>query len=164
MTQKRKGRLPKAISEKKQLEGRRLFINGLTEQEIADVLELHIDTIKKFSKDNQWEDSKKMHSVSISEMKAEVLNTFTALKNGETPKLSADQITKVVSAFEKLNDRKKNVAYAVENYDLLFERLIKKAGEATTKKEKNERLHIVKYISSVAGNLVNDLYIEALHE
>lgn len=164
MTGKRKGRLPKAVSEKKQLEGRRLYINGLTETEIADVLELHIETIRKFSKDNKWEDSKKMHSVSISEMKAEVLNTFTSLKKGETPKLSADQITKVVSAFEKLNDRKKNVAYAVVNFDLLFERLIKKASEATTKKQKQERLELVKYVSSIAHELVNDLYTESLND
>lgn len=160
----RKGRLPKAVSEKKQLEARRLYINGLTEAEIADVLELHVETIRKWAKEGNWEDSKKMHSVSISEMKAEVLNTFTALKNGEQPKLTADQITKVVSAFEKLNDRKKNVAYAVENFDLLFERLIKKAGEATTKKEKEARLQTVKYVSAVANELVNDLYTEALHD
>lgn len=162
--QKRKGRLTKEQSEKKRLDGKRMFINGLSYTEISKILEVHIDTVKKYALADHWEDAKKMHQVSIGEMKAEVLNTFHSLKNGEKPKLSADQITKVVAAFEKLNDRKKNVAYAVENFELLTNALIQKATKSSSKKQKEERIHILKYVSEVMQQLVNDLYQEALND
>ncbi|MFL0104966.1 hypothetical protein, partial [Tenacibaculum maritimum] len=130
---------------------------------IADITELHVDTIKNWAKLDEWEDAKKMHAISIGEMKAEVLNTFHALKNGEKPKVSADAIRKLVVAFQDLNDKRKNAAYAVENFDLLTDALIAKAMEATTKKDKNLRLEGVKYVVSVMQEVANNLYQEALN-
>ena len=64
-TPKRKGRLPKAEAEKKQLQGKRMFINGLSYSEIADITDLHIETVKNWAKAEDWEGARKMHAVSI---------------------------------------------------------------------------------------------------
>ncbi|MDB0601083.1 hypothetical protein PL373_07975 [Tenacibaculum maritimum] len=158
----RKGRLPKAVSEKRKRDGKRMFINGLSHTEIAEIFEVHIDTVKNWAKLDEWEEARKMHAVSIGEMKAEVLNTFHALKSGEKPKVSADAIRKLVVAFQDLNDKRKNAAYAIENFNLLTDALINKAMEATSKKDKNSRLEIVKYASAVMQDVANELYQDSL--
>ena len=65
------GRLTKKESDKKKRQGKRMFINGFSHNEIADVLEVHLETIKRWSKKDGWEEAKDIHSLSISELKAE---------------------------------------------------------------------------------------------
>jgi hypothetical protein len=158
----RRGRLPKAESDKKKRDGKRMFINGLSFSEIAEISDVYIDTVKNWAKLDDWEDYKKMHSVSIGEMKNEVLNTFHSLKIGEKPKVTADAIRKLVVAFQDLNDKKKHTAYAIENFNLLTDKLIVKALDAPTKTEKDKRLEDVKYVSAVMQDLVNELYQDSL--
>jgi hypothetical protein len=158
----RRGRLPKAESDKKKRDGKRMFINGLSFSEIAEISDVYIDTVKNWAKLDDWEDYKKMHSVSIGEMKNEVLNTFHSLKIGEKPKVTADAIRKLVVAFQDLNDKKKHTAYAIENFNLLTDKLISKALDAPTKTEKDKRLEDVKYVSAVMQDLVNELYQDSL--
>jgi len=158
----RRGRLPKAESDKKKRDGKRMFINGLSFSEIAEISNVYIDTVKNWAKLDDWEDYKKMHSVSIGEMKNEVLNTFHSLKLGEKPKVTADAIRKLVVAFQDLNDKKKHTAYAIENFNLLTDKLISKALDAPTKTEKDKRLEEVKYVAAVMQDLVNELYQDSL--
>ena len=158
----RRGRLPKAESDKKKRDGKRMYINGLSFSVIAEISNVYIDTVKNWAKLDDWEDFKKMHSVSIGEMKNEVLNTFHSLKQGEKPKVTADAIRKLVVAFQDLNDKKKHTAYAIENFNLLTDKLISKALDAPTKKEKDNRLEDVKYVSAVMQDLVNELYQDSL--
>ncbi len=159
---KRKGRLPKALSDKKRLDGKRMFINGLTYSEIAQILDVYIDTVKGWAKLDEWEELKKMHAVSIGEMKNEILNTFHSLKEGKKPNVTADAIRKLVAAFQDLNDKRKNAAYAIENFNLLTDALIAKAMNAKNKKEKERLLEIVKYVSSVMQEVANKLYQASL--
>ncbi len=161
---KRKGRLPKAVAEKKQLQGKRMYINGLSHNEIADITDLHIETVKNWSKTDDWDAARKMHSVSIGEMKAEILNTFHDIKLGKKPKLSADAIRKLVAAFQDLNDGRKNAAYAIENYNILTDALIAKSKDAKTIKEKTYRLGVVKYVSTVMQEVANQLYKDAIDD
>ena len=163
-TTKRKGRLPKAVSEKRRRDGKRMFINGLSHSEIAEITEVHIDTVKNWGRLDEWNEAKKMHAVSIGEMKNEVLNTFHALKQGEKPKVSADAIRKLVVAFQDLNDKRKNAAYAIENFNLLTDALIAEAMEASSKKDKDNRLEIVKYTSAVMQKVANKLYQDSLKD
>ena len=161
---KRKGRLPKAVSEKKRLQGKRMYINGLSHSEIADITDLHIETIKNWATADDWDAARKMHAVSIGEMKAEILNTFHDIKQGKKPKISADGIRKLVAAFQDLNDGRKNAAYAVENYNILTDALIAKTKDAKSLKEKTYRLGVVKYVATVMQEVANQLYKDALDD
>lgn len=163
-TNTRKGRLPKEVSEKRRRDGKRMYINGLSYSDIAEISEVHIDTVKNWAALDNWEDAKKMHSVSIGEMKNEILNTFHSLKKGEKPKVSADAMRKLVIAFQDLNDGRKNAAYAIENYNLLTDALISDAMEATSKREKEKKLEIVKYVSVVMQKVANKLYQDSLKD
>ena len=162
---KRKGRLPKAQSDKKRREGKRMFVkNGLTLSEIAEILEVYIDTVKKWHRNDGWAKAKDLQVISIDGLKEELLNTFNDLKAGKTPKLSSDQISKLVSSFEKLSDKNKNLAYCFENYDLLTDKLIGKVAEATNDKEKKRLLDIVKYVRDCTTEIVDELYKEVLND
>lgn len=158
------GRLTKKESDKKKRQGKRMFINGFSENEIADVLEVHLETIKRWSKKDGWEEAKDIHSLSISELKAETLRSFAALKNGETPKVSPDQLSKLSSTFEKLSDKKKNLAYMYDNFEELSNAILKDALSERAKKNREAKLETAKYIRGIMDDVVSKTYKEALDD
>lgn len=160
---KKGGRLKKAQSDVKRREGKRMYVkNGLALLEVATVLEVHIDTVRRWHKNDQWEKAKNMQVISIDGLKEEILNTFNEIKAGKTPKMSADQISKLVASFEKLSDKNKNLAYCIENYELLTDELIQKISEARGEKEKQYRMDIVKYVRAAQTKVIDTLYKDLL--
>lgn len=160
----RKGRLTKAAAEKKKREGKRMYINGIPLAEIAEILEIYIDTVKSWRRAGDWDEAKNVHSISIGELKEQILQSFVDMKEGKTPKMSPDQLSKIAAAFEKLTDKKKNLAYMHDNYEALTDELIKRATQAKTKKDKDERLEMVKYVRVVMDAVVTQTYKEALYD
>lgn len=158
------GRMTKKESDKKKRQGKRMFINGFSNDEIADVLEVHIETISRWAKKDEWQETKDIHSLSISELKQETLRSFAALKNGETPKVSPDQLSKLSTTFEKLSDKKKNLAYMYDNYEELSDAILKDALSERSKKKREEKLELSKYVRAVMDQVVNKTYKEALND
>jgi len=161
---KKKGRMPKAVAEKKQAEGKRMFVNGFTLSEIADILGVYIDTVKSWHVKYEWEKARNIQSISINAIKEEILKSFAALKRGEEPLLSPDKISKLVAALEKLSDKKKNLAYMYENYELLTDELIKVVLKFKTKKDKEAGLKMVNQVRKVMDDIINRTYKEAMNE
>jgi len=157
-------RMRKEVADKKKRDGKRMFIRGYSLNEIAEVTEVYIDTIKKWAKEDDWQTAKDVHSISIGELKEQVLQTFIDLKEGKTPKLSPDKLSKISAAFQSLSDKKKNVTYMYDNYEILSDALIDSAVEAKTKKEREYRLEIAKYVRGVMDNVVSETYKEALND
>lgn len=147
----------------KMREGKNLYIRGFSSQSISTVIDISINTINKWKKAENWEEAKKMHSISVGSLKAEILETFTSLKNGETPKISSDQLSKLSSAFEKLSDKKKNLAYMYDNFDELSELM---AEEVTLAKGKEKALKLQQYkdVRALMQRLTNEKYKEALDD
>lgn len=158
------GRLTKKESDKKRRQGKRMFINGFSKQEIAEILEVHIETVKRWYKQDEWQNEKDMHSLSIAELKRETLQTFADMKKGEIPKLSPDQLSKLASTFEKLSDKKKALAYIYENYDDLSDAILKDALSERKKAEKERKLEIAKYVRDIMDELITKTYKEALND
>lgn len=158
------GRLTKKESDKKKRQGKRMYINGFSINEIADVLEVHAETIKRWSKQDGWQEAKEIHSLSISELKQETLRSFAAMKAGETPKISPDQLAKLASTFEKLSDKKKNLAYMYDNFEQLSNAILKDALGESTKKKREAKLETAKYLRVVMDNVTSLAYKEALND
>lgn len=163
-TTKRKGRLPKAESDAKRKEGKRMYVRGSSLEVIAEVLEVHIDTIKSWKRTDRWEHSKSLYSISLAGLKEEALNTYALLKEGKEPKLTPDKIAKLASAFDKLTNKRKLLTYAMESYDLLTDELITIVSEAKSKKAKDKALADVKHFRKVADKIINNLYKEVLDD
>lgn len=123
-------------------EGKALFIRGLSLQSISDIIQISVVALRTWRDEGEWEEAKKRHQISVGEMRQEILNTYNAIKNGETPKISADDISKLASAFEKLSDRQKNLGYMYDNYEVLTEHLAREVIQAKNKKDK-EQAHLV---------------------
>ena len=158
------GRLTKKESDTKKRQGKRMFINGFSKDEIADILEVHIETIKRWHKQDEWEKEKDVHSLSISELKRETLQTFADMKAGITPKLSPDQLSKLAATFDKLSDKKKALAYMYENYELLSDALLKDALSERSKVKKESKLETAKYVREIREELTSTTYKEALND
>lgn len=161
---KRKGRLPKAESDAKRKEGKRMYVRSSSLELIAEVLEVHIDTIKSWKRADRWEKSKSLYSISLAGLKEEALNTYALLKEGKDPKLTPDKIAKLASAFDKLSNKRKLLTYAIESYELLTDELVKIVGDAKSKKAKEKALNDLKYMRAVTDKIINNLYKEVLDD
>lgn len=158
------GRLTKKESDRKKRQGKRMFINGFSRAEIADIIDVHIETVKRWYKQYEWQDAKDIHSFSVSEVKEEILKSFVALKNGQEPKVSPDKLSKIVAAFEKLTDKKKNLAFMYDNFEELSDAILKDGLSERSKKNREEKLEIAKYVRGVMDDVVSKTYKEALHD
>lgn len=158
------GRLTKKQSDQKKRQGKRMFINGFSVDEIAEILEVHIETIKRWLKDQNWQKEKDVHSLSIAELKRETLQCFADMKEGKTPKLSPDQLSKLASTFDKLSDKKKALAYMYENFELLSDAVLKDALSESSKKKKDAKLETAKYVREIMEDLTSKTYKEALND
>lgn len=87
------GRLTKKESDHKKRQGKTMFVNSFSQNEVADVLEVHLETIKKWYKNYAWQDARDIRSLSISELKQETLRSFATLKASETHVLSFEKGT-----------------------------------------------------------------------
>tara|TARA_R110002050_G_scaffold295237_1_gene453859 strand:- start:18305 stop:18793 length:489 start_codon:yes stop_codon:yes gene_type:complete len=160
----RTGRLKKSEADRKKRQGQRMFINGISKDEIAEILEVHIETINRWYRDYNWQADKDLHSISIGELKREVLQTYSDIKEGKQPKVSADQLSKLAATFEKFSDKKKALAYMYENFEQLSDAIIKDALSERTKKAKEEKLGTAKYIREMMDIVTAQTYKEALHD
>jgi len=158
------GRLTKKESDTKKRQGKRMFINGFTPVEIADILEVHIETIKRWKKQGDWQKEKDVHSLSISELKRETLQTFADMKEGKTPKLSPDQLSKLAATFDKLSDKKKALAYMYENFEMLSDAILKDALSERKKATREQKLETAKYVREMMEDLTSATYKEALND
>lgn len=152
-------RIPNNVLDKKKLNGKELYIKGLSIQSISDIVDISIATLNKWKVSYHWEDAKKLNNLSISELKDEILNTFNALKNGEKPNMSADDISKLASSFEKISDNKKQLAYMFEAFKMLSAEL----GEMVVKSKPKDRdfnLKALKHCRIAMDTLINKLYAE----
>jgi hypothetical protein len=160
----RTGRLKKSEADRKKRQGQRMFINGLSKDEISEILEVHIETINRWARAEDWQADKDLHSISIGELKREVLQTYADMKEGRTPKISADQLSKLASTFEKFSDKKKALAYMYENFEQLSDVIIKDALSQRSKKGKEEKLATAKYVRDIMDQVLGDTYKEAMND
>ncbi|MEM8506228.1 MAG: hypothetical protein AAF717_00300 [Bacteroidota bacterium] len=158
------GRLSRKEAEQKKRQGKRMYINDLSLVEIAEILEIHLETAQRWARQGKWKQEKELHSISISEIKRQMLTTFHEMKEGKQPTISADQLSKLAAAFDKLNDKKKALAYMYENYEELSDAIIKDALSERTKKVKEEKLSIAKYVREKMDLVTSKAYKESLHD
>jgi len=156
-------KLSKIELDAKKQEGRNLFVKKFDFIQISKLIKVSTRTLSKWSKEEGWEELKKMQDLSISSLKNQILETFHDMKSGRTPKLTSDEISKLASAFEKLSDRKKHLAYMYDSFQELIAELAKEVTLAKGK-DKESKLEIYKYIAVLMEKLTSKKYAEALDE
>ena len=112
-----KGRLTNAERDKKKLDAKSLFCKGLSFQSISTIIGISTDTLKNWSKEQNWEEEKELYNITPNSLRKMVLELVRDMKAGNESNYSADEISKLASAFDKLGDKDKKTAYAMSTFD-----------------------------------------------
>ena len=152
------------VSERNKLiaKAKQLYIKGFDFEFIAETFSVQPKTIEVWAKENNFESAKKAATISISELRNDILMTYSQLKNNEHPEISADQISKLVSALEKLTPNQKSIPWFIEAYQLVTEKFLIEINEAKKEPEK-KRIHATlnefrKHSDSVIDKLYKELF------
>jgi len=158
------GRLTNRERDKKMLEAEDMYIRGSSVQTISDIIDISVDSINKWKRDGEWDEKAKNSNIDISNIKKEILNTFQSMKDGEKPAFTPDEITKLASAWEKVNDKQKNLAYMYQNFADLTDAMVHDIAKAKSKKVKEAMMENLKYVRKKMQEVTDKAYKEALND
>ncbi len=155
-----------SISNKERLEkiahAKRLYVKGFDLNTIADMLGFSVNTLNKWASDNDFESAKRATSISINEVRNEILLTYQAMQKGEEPKMSPDQISKLVSSLEKLSYSQKSISWIIEGYELLTETFLEEVQASKSEKQKEKIYELLKEVRKRMDTAINKLQKELL--
>lgn len=134
-----------------------LYVKGFDTATIGDMLGFAKSTIDGWAKEAEFEQAKRAASISISEIRNEILNTYEAMRNGEKPAMNPDQISKLVASFEKLSPSQKSVTWIIEAFELLTESYLDEMRKTKSKKKKEQILNQLKAARTHADNVMSKL-------
>ncbi len=133
------GRMNNAERDKKQRDALGLFIRGYSFQSISQMenIKVGVATLKAWAKDHNWEEQKQLHNISPAEIKAMILKNVAAIKQGKEMPYKPDDISKLASAWERMDDNKKKAVYSMESFDQFIDYCIDKAAKMKGEKRDN---------------------------
>ena len=153
------GRLTATERDYKKSQGKDLFIKGFSLTNISEIIGVGIKTLGNWRDEDKWEESKELSSIRPSEIRTMILSYVSAIKKGETLTYTADQLSKVAAAFDRLNDSRKKVVYTMESFEEFSQFMMVMAGNASGKKREEilEQLKIIrplfdKYVTELLQN------------
>lgn len=127
-------RLKASESDYKKSQAKDLFVKGFTIANISEIIGIGQKSIAKWRDDNQWEEQKEMSCLKPSTIRGLTLKMALAIEKGEKLPYRADDISKVVAAFERITDKKKIAVYTMESIDGFSSFMLEKAAQNTGKK------------------------------
>lgn len=141
---------------------KKLFTKGFDTATIADMLGFSKRTIENWAKEFDFEQAKRVASISISEIRNEILNTYEAMKKGESPKMSPDQISKLVASFDKISTTQKSLTWIIEAYELLTDSFLSEIQSLKNEKQKEKKYNILKTVRLQCDKVVSKLQKQLL--
>lgn len=152
-------RLTAAEADYKKSQGRELFVKGFTITNISEIIGIGIKTLGKWRDDYQWEEEKELASLKPSNIRKLTLKMALAIQDGKQLPYKADDVSKVVAAFDRITDSKKIAVYTMESIDGFSSYMLEKAGQNTGKKReafleliKEIRPHFDAYVTELLQN------------
>ncbi|SMO42476.1 Putative ATPase subunit of terminase (gpP-like) [Flavobacterium resistens] len=155
-TNKTKGRMTASESDYKKSQGKDLFVKGFSMTNIAEIIDVGIKTLSKWREDYNWQDEKDLNSLKPSTIRNLTLKMALAIEKGEPLPYKADDVSKIVAAFDRISDSKKKAVYTMESIDGFSQWMIVQAGNNTGKK-RDELLEEIKTIRPYFDRYVTEL-------
>ncbi len=150
-------KLTKNEAKQKRAYAKSLYIKSFDYDAIAGMLGLTVTTIKAWSREDDFEGARKASFIALSEMRNTILESFAELKDGKTPKISADMASKYASAFEKLSSKKKTLTYIFEAYEMLTEEFLKDVQIAVNSENKEFALKVLQIVRAKTDIVITKL-------
>ena len=158
-TSKTKGRMTAAERDYKKSQGKDLFVKGFSITNISEIIGVGVKTLSGWRDEFNWQDEKDFNSLKPSVIRNLTLKCALAISKGEPLPYKADDISKIVAAFDKISDHKKKAVYTMESIDGFSEFMVVSAGNATGKKREDIleqlqkiRVHFDKYVNDLLQN------------
>lgn len=152
-------RLKAADADYKKSQGRDLYVKGFTITNISEIIGIGIKTLGKWRDEDKWEEEKDLASLKPSTIRKLTLKCALAIQEGQPLPYKADDVSKIVAAFDRITDSKKVAVYTMESIDSFSSYMLEKAGQNTGKKReqilnqiKEIRPHFDAYITELLQN------------
>lgn len=136
-------RYSKEKTDRKRQQAKDLYVKMFDLETIAEILDVTINTLKRWAKDEDFEQARKSSLISLNEIRNTIVESFAAVRDGIPPKIKPDEAAKYAAALEKLSDKKKMLSYMYSDYELLTDELIKDVQNGKTKKDKEAALRVL---------------------
>lgn len=149
-------RLTASESDYKKSQGKELFVKGFTITNISEIIGIGIKTLGKWRDDGKWDEEKELQTLKPSNIRRLTLKCALAIEKGEELPYKADDISKIVAAFDRITDSKKIAVYTMESIDGFCSYMLEKAGKNTGKKRET-LLEIIKEIRPYFDAYITDL-------
>lgn len=138
-------RLKKEERIEKQSQGRQLYASGFSIIDIASIIGVTQKTLRSWADKDLWEEERELASLKPSTMKRLTLKCALAIQNGEPLPYKADDISKIVAAFDRVTDSRKKAVYTMESIDNFTHFMLNAAG----KKKASEQKKVLEQIKSI---------------
>ncbi len=152
-------RLTAAESDYKKSQGKELFIKGFLISNISEIIGIGVKTLGKWRDEGNWDDEKELASLKPSNIRRLTLKCAVAIQEGKPLPYKADDVSKIVAAFDRVTDSKKKAVYTMESIDGFSSHMLEKAGKNTGKKReyllellKEIRPHFDEYVTDLLQN------------
>ncbi len=149
-------RLTASESDYKKSQAKDLFVKGFNITNISEIIGIGMKTLGNWRRDGNWDEEKELAALKPSNIRRLTLKAALAIEKGEELPYSADQISKVVAAFDRINDSKKKAVYSMESIDGFSSFMLEKAAKSTGKK-REEILEKIKDVRPYFDEYINQL-------
>jgi hypothetical protein len=149
-------RLTAAESDYKKSQGKELFIKGFLITNISEIIGIGVKTLGKWRDEGNWDNEKELASLKPSNIRRLTLKCAVAIQEGKPLPYKADDVSKIVAAFDRVTDSKKIAVYTMESIDGFSSYMLEKAGKNTGKK-REDLLELLKEIRPHFDEYVTDL-------
>jgi hypothetical protein len=149
-------RLKAADADYKKSQGKELFVKGFTITNISEIIGIGVKTLGKWRDEDKWDEEKELASLKPSNIRKLTLKMALAIDKGEPLPYKADDVSKVVAAFDRITDSKKIAVYTMESIDGFSSFMLEKAGKNTGKK-REELLNKLKEMRPFFDEYITEL-------
>lgn len=126
-------RLTAVESDYKKTQAKELFVKGFTIANISEIIGIGVKTLGKWRDVGKWNEEKDLAALKPSNIRRLTFKCALAIEKGEELPYKADDISKIVAAFDRITDSKKKAVYSMESLDGFSSYMLEKAGKNTGK-------------------------------
>jgi cell fate (sporulation/competence/biofilm development) regulator YlbF (YheA/YmcA/DUF963 family) len=141
---------------------RRLWCKGFDAETISTIMGIKPVTVNRWAEEFDFERSKRSQIIALSAIRNSILESYSDLLEGKTPKIKPDEAVKYAAAFEKFSARKQVLTYMHEAYELLDEEYCKDIQAAEKKSDKEKLLNELRVARTKMQNVLTRLTQEVI--
>ena len=152
-------RLTSQVRDRKQSEGRQLYVAGFSLTNISGIIGIGIKTLGVWRIEDKWDEEKELNSITPSAIRRLTLKQALAIEKGEKLPYKTNDIINTVAAFDRITDSKKIAVYSMESINNFSNFMLEKAAVSKPKK-REEIIEAVKnirpYFDQFISKLISD--------